>query len=90
MLGKPILHPWCVVMGFVIFVSCGYLANVRVERWRKANGVAPPPSMNRAGNREYKAWLRRNMPEKIKRDVRLLQFGGFVIAAICLWLSDKA
>jgi hypothetical protein len=81
-------HPGYMVAGMLIFLLCGCLAKMKVNRWKKAEGIAPAPSFTREGNREYKKMIWQMMPMQIQQQFYGLIMIGFVAAAIGLWLAD--
>jgi hypothetical protein len=80
-------HPLFGVFGIIAFVLSLYLVQRRITRWRKAEGFAPAPSIHRAGNREYKKLLWRNMPAGLKQEIRIVQAVGFVFFVIGILLA---
>jgi hypothetical protein len=87
MIGSPVAHPFYAVTGFFAFFLCGYLAHIKINRWREMVGFAPPPSTNQAGNREYNKLLWCSMPVQTKKQIRILQGIGFTLAVVGFLLA---
>jgi hypothetical protein len=81
-------HPVYGFAGFLAFALGFYLMQRRIEKWRIANGIAPPPSNTREGNRQYKQWLRKNMPSDVRRQAYLWSICGFVLAIVGMFLAQ--
>jgi hypothetical protein len=70
-------------LGLGALVVCICLAQMRINRWRRAEGFSP----DYGGNREYSKFIWHNMPAQVKRQARILQVIGIGLAAVGLWLS---
>jgi hypothetical protein len=85
--GTPPTHPFFASAGVITFLLCIYFSQLIANHWRKTNGVAPPPSNTREGNREYKNRLSQNMPSDVKRQIRILQGFGWLIFIAGIYLA---
>jgi hypothetical protein len=72
MTSHAVTHPLFLIVG-IAFLACLIVSQLTVNRWRRANGYAPPPSTTKAGNREYNARLRAALPPKLRTQLRLAQ-----------------
>ena len=81
-------HPLYLAIGLAILLVCAFLAPIKINRWRKAEGIAPAPSTTQEGNSEYKKWFWRNMPAELRKQVRILHGVGFACFVIGIWLAD--